>query len=461
MNAFFKKIALPIMVVGLVACGGSDDDNDPGNIAEVATGAGNFNTLVAALGATGLDTVLSDEEGTFTVFAPTDEAFAKLGGDAIQGLLDDPDTLRDILLYHVIVGSEVGSAAAISAAADNLEDNKVETSGDVTLSLNGGNLFVNFSKVIEADVAANNGVIHAIDTVLIPTTAGDNTTTNIVEVAQADDNFSTLVELVVAAELAGTLSDANANYTVFAPTNAAFAKLDPDLVTSLLLPENKALLQQLLTYHVFGQEVDAVGALDAAGSALEMVSGDKLAVSFSDGALYANTSKVSIANVDASNGIVHAIDTVLVPVGFNAAAPTLNIVETAIDADNFTTLAAALGAAGVVDTLSDPESSFTVFAPTDEAFAALGQETIDALLADTETLSKILLKHVVSGSVDSVSALTFNGKNVATANPDGETLALDIIDGEVFVNDSQITTFDIQTTNGIIHVIDSVILLDE
>jgi len=327
------------------------------------------------------------------------------------------------------------------------------------LSLSGGNLFVNFSKVTAADVAASNGVIHVIDKVLLPPTTGTNTGTNIVEVAQGNDNFSTLVELVIAADLVGALSDANANLTVFAPTNEAFAKVDEHVLEAL--KHNKHLLQQVLLYHVFGAEVNAVAALDAAGSTIEMLSGDNLAISFSDGELFANLSKVVAADVDASNGIIHAIDTVLLPVDLVAQHPEFTIVETAARAGDFKTLIAALGATDLLHTLNDAHAEFTVFAPTDAAFAALGQETINALLGDPETLSKILLKHVVAGSVDSVTALTFNGKNVPTANPDGETLALDVIDGEVFVNDSKITTFDIQTSNGIIHVIDAVILLDE
>lgn len=469
MNAFLKKLALPIILVGLAACGDSNNDDDTsavelGNIAEVATEAGTFTTLLAALEATGLDATLIDETGTFTVFAPNDEAFAKLGQATIDSLLADPDTLKEILLYHVIVGSEIDSTAAIGVASDNAADNTVAMSNTdsdkTTLSLSGGKLFINFSEVISADVNANNGIIHVIDTVLLPPTNGTETVNDIVDVAVANGSFTTLASLLGTANLVNTLKDPNGNFTVFAPTDAAFAKLDTD--TLMTLQNDVDLLTEVLLYHVVsGAEINAVPALDAAGSTVDMTDGGKIAVSFSDGDLYTNLSKVIIPDVDASNGMIHAIDTVLIPIGLGVDEPTQNIVETAVAAGNFTTLAAALTATNLIATLSDASSEFTVFAPTDDAFAELGQDTINALLADPDTLSKILLKHVLSGSVDSVTALTFNGKDVTTLNGDGETLALDNIEGEVFVDDSKITTFDIKTTNGIIHVIDKVILLDE
>ena len=283
---------------------------------------------------------------------------------------------------------------------------------------------------------------------------------DIVDVAIEIGNFTQLTDLLTTAGLVDTLKDPDAKFTVFAPTDEAFAKLDPALVATLTQAGNEELLKQVLTYHVVAGEVDSVAAFEAVGSKVGTLSGD-VAVSSVEGDLFINLSKVVTPDVDATNGIIHAIDTVLIPVGLGEEAPTLNIVDTAVAAGNFTTLEAALGATNLVSTLSNPEGSFTVFAPTDDAFAKLGQETIDALIADPATLTKILLKHVVAGSVDSVTALTFNGLNVPTLNTDGETLALDIFSGDdVFVNDSQITTFDIQTTNGIIHVIDSVILLD-
>ena len=161
-------------------------EDDPQSIVDVAVANGSFTTLVAALEATGLDVTLSDMDSKFTVFAPTDDAFALLGQDVIDALLADTDTLSDILTYHVIAG-EVDSSAAISSAGSLVE----MVNGDsVGLSLDGDNLLVNTATVILVDVAADNGVIHVIDAVLTPPVQTKATPTmNIVDTAVAAGEF--------------------------------------------------------------------------------------------------------------------------------------------------------------------------------------------------------------------------------------------------------------------------------
>ena len=159
-------------ILTLQGCGSGTENHepapspepDPMSIVDVAVANGSFTTLVAALEATGLDVTLSDMDSSFTVFAPTDDAFALLGDDTIAALLDDTDTLTDILTYHVI-GAEIDSSAAISSAGSTVE----MVNGDSTgLSLDGDNLLVNTVTVTTVDVEADNGVIHVIDAVLIP-----------------------------------------------------------------------------------------------------------------------------------------------------------------------------------------------------------------------------------------------------------------------------------------------------
>jgi uncharacterized surface protein with fasciclin (FAS1) repeats len=160
-----------------------------------------------------------------------------------------------------------------------------------------------------------------------------------------------------------------------------------------------------------------------------------------------NNANVVAPDIMASNGVIHVIDAVILP-------PTTDIVDTAIADGRFTTLVAAVEAAGLVDALKG-EGPFTVFAPTDDAFDALGTDTINGLLADPETLASILLYHVVDGAVFSgdvvklESATTLNGADI--------TIRVDE-DGNVFINDAQVIIADIITTNGVIHVIDAVIL---
>jgi uncharacterized surface protein with fasciclin (FAS1) repeats len=133
------------------------------------------------------------------------------------------------------------------------------------------------------------------------------------------------------------------------------------------------------------------------------------------------------------------------------------IVDVAVADGNFTTLVAALEAADLVTTLDDEDGSFTVFAPTDDAFDALGQETIDALLADTDTLTDILTYHVLSTEVNAEAAIGQAGSLVETVN--GDSIALSLSGDNLLVNTATVTMTDIATDNGIIHVIDAVLML--
>ena len=216
---------------------------DPQSIVDVATANGSFTTLIAALEATGLDATLSDMDSKFTVFAPTDDAFALLGQDVIDALLADTDTLSDILTYHVISG-EVDSSAAISSAGSLVE----MVNGDsIGLSLDGDNLLVNTATVILVDVAADNGVIHVIDAVLTPPADKGTPTMNIVDTAVAAGDFGTLVTALQAAGLDATLADETQSFTVFAPTDAAFAMIDPETL-NLLIADTDALSSVLLQH---------------------------------------------------------------------------------------------------------------------------------------------------------------------------------------------------------------------
>ena len=445
-----KTLVSVLLATTLIACSSSNDN--PGNIVEVAEANGSFTTLVAALKASGLDDVLTDEARDFTVFAPTDAAFetalADLGMTADE-LLAAPN-LDDILLYHVIADAEIDSTAAIAAAGTTVTTANTD---DVGVALAGMDLFINNSMVVTPDVQANNGVIHAVDAVLLPTD-DDPTSGTIDVVAAANGSFDTLVAALGAANLASVIADPNGKFTVFAPTDAAFAAigLNPSNVGTVTN------LDDILLYHVIsGKEVNAAAATAIAGNTVEMANADPLALSLSGAELFANLSSISMPNVDASNGLIHVIDTVLTPPA-EASSPTETITQIAAANPDFTTLVAALQAASLDDDLNDSAGDFTVFAPTDAAFSALGLNSTN--VGVVPDLDKILLKHVVSGSVDSVTAFTLNGADVMTLNPDGETIAVAIDSSQFTVDGAQVTTFDIQATNGIIHVIDAVITLD-
>ena len=465
MRAIYKPLSVALLAASLIACSDNDDDDDDpvseaGNIVEVADGNGSFTTLVAALQTAGLDTVLSDETRDFTVFAPTDAAFTaaltSLGITADE-LLSSPN-LSDILLYHVVPDVEIDSTLAIASSGTTVTTANTD---DIGIGLQGSDLFINNARVETPDVEASNGVIHVIDAVLLPT-EDDATAGTIDAVAAANGSFNTLVLALQTAGLDSVVADEASKFTVFAPTDAAFESFLTDAGISaddlLASPD----LSDILLYHVIsGKEINAAAATAIAGNTVEMANGDNMALSLSGANLFANLSNVSTPNVDASNGLIHVIDTVLTPPA-DAAEPTQTITEIAQASDNLTVLVQALQTAGLDTTLNDPAGDFTVFAPTDDAFTALlGELGISAsdLLASPD-LSKILLKHVVSGSVDSVTAFTLNGTDVLTLNPDEETVAVEISSGQFSVDGAQVTTFDVPATNGIIHIIDAVITLD-
>lgn len=229
-----------------------------------------------------------------------------------------------------------------------------------------------------------------------------------------------------------------------------------------------------MLYHVVPElAVSSEVAISLAGSMVEMANGDNVAVSIDDGKLFINMSEVIVTDVQSSNGIIHAIDSVLIPPteadesegGEEQTAdepvqpetPTGTILDIAAGNPDFSILATAVVAAGLDGALGHAGDIYTVFAPTNAAFEALGQDTIDALLADLETLRNILLLHVLPGRVvDAETALTLVGVDIQAGN--GDTLIISQEGSSLSINGSNIIATDIQAVNGIIHVIDKVIL---
>lgn len=454
-------------VAGLSACGGDSNNGsnpeasltptptpEPETIVDVAVANGNFTTLVAALQATGLDDVLDDENATFTVFAPTDAAFAKLGDDVITALLADTDTLSDILLYHVVSGSAIDASTAVAAAGTEISMANGSATG---LSLSGDNLLINLSMVTMTDITTDNGVIHVIDTVLSPPAERGEPSANIVDTAIGAGSFTTLVAALQAADLVTTLADPDATFTVFAPTDAAFERLGAANVAALL--EDTALLAEILTQHVIVGEVNSVSAYTLNGTSASTVAEADIAISINDGKLRFGGAEVEVVDIYTTNGVIHVIDTVVVG-SAGLPAPAENIAQVASAAGSFSTLIAALQATGLDSVIADNESTFTVFAPTDDAFDKLGQDTIDALLADTDTLRDILLYHVISDAAvladTAASVAASSSPFVTMTNSDKAALSLD--GDNLVLNLSAVTAANVMASNGVIHVLDTVML---
>ncbi|MGB0364720.1 MAG: fasciclin domain-containing protein [Candidatus Poseidoniaceae archaeon] len=402
----------------------------PNDIPRTAQCTGIHDSLVAAVVQAELLETLQGE-GPFTVFAPTDQAFADAGIDLAA--LDNEEgkaALTDILLYHV-VGSEVPSSAVEECGT------ATAVNGD-TLSFGvGDTVTVNGATVTLPDVATSNGVIHVIDKVLMPT----DTPNDIPRTAQCTGIHDSLVAAVIQAELLETLQG-DGPFTIFAPTDQAFADAGIDLA-SLDTPEGKAILSDILLYHVVAGEVPSSAVNDCTST--DAVNGQPLAFTVGDSVMV-NDATVTLPDIATSNGIIHVIDTVLTP----SDAPN-DATRTAICTGVHTSLVAALIQAELVETLQG-EGPFTIFAPTDQAFADAG---IDLSVYDTPEgkaqLSDILLYHVHAGTVLS-SDLT-EGMTLPMVN--GKNATISLVTG---IDGANITTADVVTSNGVIHVIDKVII---
>ena len=404
-------------------------------IVDIAVADGRFTTLVAALQAADLVDALSGE-GPFTVFAPTDEAFAALPEGTVEALLADIPALTDILLYHVVSGTVLAEDVVMLEAAETL------LGENVSIRVEGGMVYINDAQVIITDIIASNGVIHVLDSVLLPPQEEESLGT-IVDIAVADGRFETLVAAVVAADLAETLSG-EGPFTVFAPTDDAFAKLPEGTVAALL--EDIPALTEILLYHVVAGEVLAADVVELQFA--ETLLGKDIEIRVRDGMVYLNDAQVIITDIMADNGVIHVIDTVLLP-----PESVGTVVDIAVADGRFTTLVTALTEAELVETLSG-EGRFTVFAPTDEAFGKLPEGTIEALLADIPSLTDILLYHVVSGRILAEDVVFLE----EAVTLQGESVSIRVEDGKVFINESEVIITDIIADNGVIHVIDSVLL---
>ena len=276
-------------------------------------------------------------------------------------------------------------------------------------------------------------------------------------------NLSTLVTAVKAADLVTTLQSAGP-FTVFGPDNNAFAKLPAGTVESLVKPENIGTLQNILKLHVVSGKYLSTDLKD--GQMLKSVQGQDLRVSKIDGITMINNAKISTADVLQSNGVAHVIDTVLIPeaetsmVGGAAMYRNKDIVSNVVNAPNLTTLVTAVKAADLVTTLQSA-GPFTVFGPDNNAFAKLPAGTVESLVKPENigTLQSILKYHVVSGKYSAESLM--DGQVLTTVN--GAKLTVKKSNDKIMLQDtkggtSTIITPNIYQSNGVAHVIDSVLM---
>ena len=271
---------------------------------------------------------------------------------------------------------------------------------------------------------------------------------DIVDTAVAAGNFQTLAAALTEAGLVDALKG-KGPFTVFAPTDEAFAKLPAGTVETLLKPENRDRLIAILTYHVVEGSLDGKAVVKA--GAARTLNGQQLKFGHENGTVSVDKAVVTAADIRTSNGIIHVIDTVLLP-------QEATVVGVAGDTGTFKTLIAAVKAAGLAGALMG-EGPFTVFAPTDEAFAALPAGTVESLLLEENRgkLKTILEYHVVAGRAFSSDVLAQSELGTLAGIP----VAVSSKNGVARVNESALVATDINASNGVIHVIDRVLLPPE
>lgn len=452
-----KKLILNLILVTfvsstLISCDKDDDTTNPvtptpasKNIVQLAQENG-FNSLAAALTRADLVSALQ-AEGNFTVFAPTDEAFAALLEAIGQNSIDDipVEVLKQVLLYHV-VPAKVMSSEITAGDVNTLEGSSISL--DIMNGVSVNNIMVK----APFDVEASNGVIHAVDQVLVPASVAQFVNT-VLEPAYFNNNFSTLIAAALKAELVETLLN-TPNLSIFAPTNDAFTAAGINVSET-----PKETLAAVLTYHVVGAKVMSADIPREAAT----VNSNKLYFSVIESGAYINgNTMITAVDIESGSGVVHVIDQVLLP-------PNGNIVETAVslsEQGEFTSLVAALsrtaneGSAdqNLINVLNG-DGPFTVFAPTNDAFQALLDSKDDwNTLSDIplETLVAVLTYHVVPARAydkDLAGALQ-NGELPTAA---GKNLMIDLNNLTINTN-STIIGVNTNATNGVIHVIDNVLL---
>ena len=427
------------------------------NIVEIAQATPSLSSLVAALTRfPDLVTALSSD-GTYTVFAPDNDAFTAILAAIGQTSLDDvPDgVLRTILEYHVI-----SSGVIMSGDLSDGQTAEAFSGEEITVSIDGSDVFISGAKVATPDVEASNGVVHLMEDVMVPPSIVPIVGT-IVAPAYFNKDFTILISAVLAADedilsvLLG-MGPSQVGLTLFAPTNDAFEAAGINT-----LPDG-ATLSAVLKYHVLDGITMAANlpTTETGASAITALGGDFYLTNKGDGVFINGNSEVTVTDIEGSNGIVHVINRTLVP-------PSLNVVEIAqsYDPDEFTQLVAALARTSGEDpdllAALSGEGAFTVFAPTDAAFEALydalGVGSIDDI--PLATLTAVLQHHVIatprvfSSDLESGDVGTLNGNITIDAS------AGTITDGSDGVaNLAEAAFLDVLGTNGVIHVIDKVLI---
>lgn len=400
----------------------TEQDKD---IVGTAAAAGNFDTLLAAVRAADWQEWLRTA-GPYTIFAPTDQAFAKLPAETLDRLLEDPARLRAVLKNHVYQGE------ILAADVTKIKDARTMLGTRLAIDTTRG-VRVENATVTNPDIRCRNGVIHAIDRVLVPTA-------DFVDTAARSGHCNTLIRLAAIANMTDALRCVGP-YTLFAPTDEAFNKLPQATLTKLM--QDPAKLRAVLKYHMINGEMRAADA--ARVNQARTVLGQTIRVDSREG-MRINDARVTSADISTRNGVIHIIDTVLMPAD--------DIIDVAAKSGNFNTLISLVDRAGLTDTLRC-EGPYTLFAPTDQAFARMPKTELDRLWDDIPRLTAVLMDHFLGHRITAAAMMPPDraklGREYALVGNERTGLK---------INNANITETDIDAANGVIHVIDAVLVTE-
>ncbi|XP_072547060.1 periostin, osteoblast specific factor b [Salminus brasiliensis] len=360
------------------------------------------------------------EPGHFTLFAPTDEAFSKLDGDAMERLMADKDVLQALLKYHLLDSVQCSEAIMTGTSYETLEGTNIEIGCD------GDSLTVNGVKmVLKKDIVTTNGVIHLIDQVLMPDSAKQ-----VMElVGQSQATFSDMVsELGLSAQMRP-----KAEYTLLAPLNTAFN----DEVMSM----DQRVLKIILENHILKSKIVLSQLYN--GQRLETLGGKFLRVFVYRTAVCIENACLIRGSKEGSNGALHLMKTLIKPA-------ESNMFKLLTDHGGFKIFLSLMEAAGLTDLLKQ-EGDFTLFAPTDEALAGLSQRDISILKSDPNALKAILLYHFSKGIF--IGGGLESGVTNLLKSLQGSNLKVLFANESMQVNSVKVPESDMMATNGVIHIV--------
>ena len=399
-----------------------------------------FSTLASLVETAGLESALSGTRD-FTVFAPTNAAFAAAAGPELDAVVADVDLLRDVLWNHIARGTLDSS--------DLAEAGQVQTLTNLLPVMDGHPLMIDGIEVIAANTPASNGIVHTIDGILLP-----REPVSLVDVASAEHDLSTFVNVLGAAGLAPAFDSPNPqpSYTIFAPDNAAFSALGQETIDQLLADPTGP-LADILRLHVVEGSFLAEDLFD--GQMFTSLSGESLMVGASGGGVSINGVDVVRPDLQADNGVIHVVRNVLKPL-------PITVASLIADSRELSTLNTALQLSGLDEALGNPWESFTVLAPNNRAFSAIPRPVLNDLLGDPKgDLSTILRYHVIGENlsadelVDRAWVPTLLGPSVTVQERSFRFFFFNF--SILQVNGARVVSRDIEADNGTIHIIESVL----